>query len=358
MTATQAHDINGPSVLHRRAACPGSARQEEGKPDAGSEAADRGDRLHALAYRVMAEGASLLAEVDAEDADAIAFALERAEEMRGRAGAEARLASELHVDLAGLGILAGGTVDFAFIVPGGPAWAGDYKFGRSWVDHPRWNWQAKAYAWGLREAYGCTEVTFGIAQPAAEDRHRWREVTWSADEVGEIGEAIRRIVAATALEDAPLLAGDHCAFCRARSSCPARAEITAGMVVLRSPLEAMRAMDPSQRRVIYERLAVALEQLGDVRAAIEEEALAGRLEIDGYQIGTGRRSRSWADEAVASAALLRLAHEYGKDPTALVKSVVSSPAEAERILGRSAKTDLEELTVWRDGKPRLTKAKA
>lgn len=42
------HDINSPSVLYRREACPGSARMEQGMPDEKSAASIEGTRRHAI----------------------------------------------------------------------------------------------------------------------------------------------------------------------------------------------------------------------------------------------------------------------------------------------------------------------
>ncbi|MES2531960.1 MAG: DUF2800 domain-containing protein [Pseudomonadota bacterium] len=352
-----AHDINGASVLYRRHRCPGSAREEVDMPDTPSAAAERGDRLHDLAHRVQKEGADLLAEVDPEDADAVSFVLERARELQERAGASALLLSEHHVDLAGIGIPLGGTIDVAFVNPGGPAFAQDHKFGRAWVDPPRWNWQARAYAWGLREAFGCTTVTFALAQPAAEDRYRYREHAFLAEDLDQHAGDIRAIVAATKAPDAPLVPGEHCGFCRARATCPARAQVAAEVTVLRDPMATVRAMTPPQRGSFYGRLSVAIEHLAAARSQIEAEAIAGTLELDGYRVGPGKRSRSWADEGVAHAALLRLANDLGKDPSLLIRTAIASPAEAEKILGRGAKDALAEVTTWTDGKPRLTQGK-
>lgn len=43
-----AHDLNGPSRLYMRAACPGSANAERGLPEETSEAAAEGTRLHEI----------------------------------------------------------------------------------------------------------------------------------------------------------------------------------------------------------------------------------------------------------------------------------------------------------------------
>lgn len=353
-----AHDLNGPSVLYRRALCPGSAQQEANRADVPNEHSDRGNALHEIARRVLAEGASVLADVPAEDADAVQFVVDCANSLKERAGQSAMVIAEHRVDLWKLGIQAGGTIDVALVNPGGPAFAQDHKFGRSWVDHPRWNLQCQAYAWGLREDFGCTEVTFGIAQPAAEERHRWREATFTSDELDAFGDRIHAIVLATQQPDPPLVPGEHCGFCRAKASCPARARVVAEISVLRDPMAVVRAMTPKDRAAFYERLDLALEQLKGARDAIEAEALAGTLALEGYQVGTGRRSRSWADEGVAQAALLRLAAALGKDASQLIRTEIASPAEAEKALGKAAKESLGELTTWRDGKPKLVRATA
>jgi hypothetical protein len=337
--AVAEHDINGPSKLDQREACPGSAHQEALVPDEGPTPwTDRGNGLHARATDIARGNSRIVDHTDLPpaDLDELMVATEAVEEARARMPSDALLLLDYRVDLAPLGIPVGGSLDVALVVPGGPAWLADWKFGRMWVRHPRRSRQVQGYAWGLRDGFGCTSVEGAMVQPSAP--HPVLSHTWTGEELDAIGNEIRAIVDRTKDPRAPLIAGDQCDRCRARSTCPRRVEIAAVAATLPDPVEAMRNTPAADRAAMWQRLELAVETLRDARDAIERAAIEGTLEIPGYGIGSGRASREWADPVAAEVVLMSMALDRGVPMERIVKRELCSVAEAEAVLGKAKAT--------------------
>lgn len=359
------HSPTGPSSANRVFNCPGSVRliaailaaaASLGTPVGTVEASPesrRGDRLHALA----ATGETP-ADLSPEDADALALVREQIAIVRAETPGAIELVEE-RLDLAGCG--AGwGWVDMARVVPGGRAVVLDWKFGDRAVKHPRHNWQMILYAWGLWAAFGCQEVEAIIVRPAAEEHWRVMRFTFTADLLETLGHHYRRAVFQAESKDAPLRPGDHCTFCAAKQTCPARWAALATVPRHQSFEGALLAASPVERARMLESAKLAAQQIHAFIAAIEDLAVREVITLHGYEVAQSKGRRCWKDPAAAEASIAALLKSKGLSPDRAAVREVISPAQAEDILGKS-KAIIEALTPHQTtapGKRTLTKKDA
>lgn len=337
-----AHDINSASVLSRREKCPGSGHAERGLPDTPTEAAERGNRLHAVTAQALrapeSERIAVLAQLNADEYEAVERCVQEFDAVmasaRHLAVGKPLVLIEHPVDLSHLGIVVPGTVDLAVIVPGRVAWIRDWKFGHMWVPASPWNVQLQTYACGIAESFGVSEVNAGIVQPSRNQFER-QVAIWNREQLGQYAHKIRRIVSAALSPDAPLAAGDWCDLCRRRPTCPKRAEVAAVTVQIKDPVLAMQETPLHERAALFDRLNLAAKIIRDASDQIEAAALDGTLSIPGYMIGDGRKSRAWADPVIAEMELKRLAVLKGLTEESIFHREMVSPAGAEKLLGKS-----------------------
>jgi RecB family exonuclease len=347
------HDINGPSRLALREQCPGSGRLEaQAPPEPESEYAARGKRLHAVLARCLrARRMPTLADVgdDPDDDAAVAAAWEAIAAIP--APPDALRLIECKTDLSHVGIPAGGTIDYAVVIPGGHFWLVDYKFGSQYVPAPRHNRQFHAYAVGLALDYGCIAGESILIQPAL-DRVDTDPV--SAEDLANWRAQLTAITARARAADAPLVPGPHCDGCPARrGACPAAAQ-AAAVAQARAPIDPLQqfaVLPPDQRLHLYERMRLARAWLDGAIASADAAILAGQLQVPGLMVAEGRSSRAWIDAHRAATVLGALLGE------AAYSAKILSPAQAEKALkakGHRAAV-LTPLVATVPGKPRVAR---
>lgn len=360
------HDINGPSQLSKREACPGSAAAEAAIPDeAQTPEASRGSLGHAW-MAAQLKGKPMPAIPD-DLTEACGYAASVAKGIVGMVRAlgmpvpegDPLVLVEYPVDLSHLGIAKGGTLDLALVWPSAFAIVLDWKFGDAWTDNPKFNRQMQAYTIGLCAAFDVPQAVAGICQPELAEDLRLRLHLFTADEFKKRVEDIRRIVAWTKVADPPLRPGRHCGFCRAKDTCKARQELAGQLSILTNPSGVFFAADPTSRKVMWEKIGHALSVLEKAKKDIIEVAVRESLPIEGYTIGPGKGSRSWASEADAVATMTAIAVEKGIDPSKIQVTRTISPAEAEGLFGKAkaVRERLEPITIKEEGKPTIVPAK-
>jgi hypothetical protein len=221
-----------------------------------------------------------------------------------------------------------------------------------------------------------------------------------ADKLREIKAWLERTLKATLDPEAPLVPGDHCKWCAARETCPARRE--AAFESVRSMFDAVPAKDrygldplytpgvdlPDRpewttdalsevdiiERIIEEHMSKApddltpeekgrildlapmVEQwLKDLRESCEKVFMDGKLGAEGWKMIRGRGSREWVEEdEEATAGELK---KLGLKVREIYIRKLISPAQAEKIpaiAGNKAKAHkLRGLWVKKPGKPIL-----
>lgn len=322
-----------------------------------SEAAAEGTKLHDIIADCLRcdrrpEPADYPA-FDSEAVEALAFCYDYAQSILLRSDIENDLTLiEVRLDLTGLGIERGGTIDFALVRPGEWFYLIDWKFGGLPVTSPRYNRQMQAYAHGLCEQYGCQHGTAAICQPRAGTPVKVDDFT--AAELQEHAGNIRVIVSRAKDPQAPLIPGDHCTLCNARDTCPARRALAEATIANRPAptLATLRSMEPAKRLDFYERLKLAKSWVEGALGEVEGAILEGKLDVPGLMIGEGRKARAWVSEAQAVNVLTELMGEG-----LMYKRQIVSPAEAERLLGKNRVTaaKLRDVIVSIPGKPRVVR---
>lgn len=288
------------STASRWLLCPGSAKLSLVAPERKlSAAAERGTAMHAQA------ASALLGETPAtEGVDGYVREIEQ----RARGG---KLYVELDLSDA-LGTLhpdLGGTAD-AVIVKRGSLTVVDLKTGRLPVpaDSP----QLLLYLLGARQRFGrrrrYVSVVYRVSAGAVERSVTDRDLDALRD----------RILAVLATPDR-LSPGGHCRYCPAMPVCPA----------LRPALDTRAApVVTAENAAAMLRKVVILRELADRIEAEVKDLLEGGAPVRGVRLVPRRPRRVWADEKAAAEAL----DKAGVSP---YTETVMSPAQAEKVLGRS-----------------------
>ena len=351
-----AHDINGPSQLKKRELCPGSAKAEseikdaelmdDELPENPAEIADfraRGNLGHAwMAAAIRGKTTPPLTE-DLAEPCAIAFDMAQnivnvVGNLRPLPEGKPIVLVEHRVSLGFLGIPEDGTIDYALVWPGVLGIMLDWKFGVVWTDNPRWNRQVQGYVCGLANDFALPEVWGGIGQPDLAPDLRCRISGFDQRHIHAAETDIKRIIAWTKVADPPLRPGKHCMFCAAKDACQARQEYGAQLSVIKSPAGVFFAGDPASRRVLWEKLNIAIKTLETAKEKIVGLMVSDRsVTMDGYEVGSGRGKRVWKNDDVAMAALMALVSEKGGDPEMVAPRKLVSPAEAEKLVGKAKK---------------------
>lgn len=373
------HDPNGPSRLAQREMCPGSLRLETasmrdpsglelpGTSEDESDHSRRGRFLHDVIANCIAEltpptEAMLVVEdefrgedyTDALDAVLLCWGW-----AMGRIGnhpidgGDPLILIEYRVDLADYGIGAGGTVDLAIVWPGRCFDLTDWKFGVTPTADPLVNRQMHAYALGIAQGYGCSSGEVSIVQPDGMGVEPIRTAHYTPEMIARLAGEIRYIVDETKREDAPLVPGEHCRWCKVINGCPARQSQAEAIIARRAlPItNTIAAMQPADRLPYVERMRLARAWLDGALRDIDNAIIDSRLLVPGFVVAEGRKSREWVSEDAALAVM----REAGVQEDLLRESKVISPAKAEKLLGKARSGKLRGAIVSTPGKPRVVR---
>ena len=133
----------------------------------------------------------------------------------------------------------------------------------------------------------------------------------------------------------PVPSDSACQYCNARTICPAQTNL-AEVVATAPPVEML-----SEQQISV--LLTKFDMVEGYIKAVRDHALK-RMEsgsvIDGWQLQPKRALRSWTDESAAIKGLLAL----GLDEDQVTKTELITPAQAEKLLTKDQKPNLEALT--------------
>ena len=346
-----------PSNLFRRQHCPGSALAEANVPEKEekSEVASRGNRIHASIHdgiRNPDNRSKILSECDEIETveacwkEAEACWNNLTEEQQGMA----IVGIENSVDLSAFG-MDKGTPDFYIYIPSVLLILRDWKSGEGWVPPARYNSQLGAYACAIIGSDVECSADIGVFQPKIRDYcDSWKT---NAIELSDTADKIRRIVEHCQKENSPVVPGGWCQYCRAADSCHSRLAVAAEIMQIANPVSVIAALDPFARALFYERLKASVKMLSDAEESIEETFLAGTLQIPGYEIGEGRKSRYWASEEKALMAMRDAAAISGIPETSFLKPL--TVPQAEKVFGKDITSKADVLVSV--GKPTIKKSK-
>lgn len=373
----RAHARLAPSAAHRWLECPGSVRMEAGFPRDSNVFADEGTAAHQVCSLCLetgddaaewlggvsvieaAEGAQTVFKADDpgrpepdgakvfaindEMVDAVQVYLDHC---RGLVASEpaAIVEVEQRLDMTNLHPDIFGTGDHSAYLPSEASLhVSDFKYGKGVVVSPVDNPQLMLYGAGAARKHGrlpINGITLHIVQPRAMGEP---VKSWVTDALTllEFEDEIRVRAAATEVPAPPLVAGDHCRFCKAAAVCPALAEHSLksalaefgdatdidGFMAPTITVPDAPSLTPPQLAYVLS----AAEMIGNwvkaVQAYAHAEAIAGRIP-DGFKLVPKRATRKWGDE-VEARQLLEL---FDVDPYA--EPEVKSPAQLEKTLGK------------------------
>lgn len=246
------HSHNGSSTLWRRSLCPGSLRVEQGLSSDHTKYSTRGSRLHEAIFRHLSQQEQLeLAPDEIEDiriAWQIMMDLTHDTLLPGApyedGGATGRTKNggtwyaEITLEVTAEGDSKDcGTPDLFIVYPERIVLI-DWKFGASFIDHPKWNLQLQDYAcsiWGFTQLAVPIEPI--IIQPSAGPYGHNPWIYEVSDREGFINR-LANIRRNSFHPDAPLVVGPACQFCKGREICSARAMVAGYVSLDREPLHA------------------------------------------------------------------------------------------------------------------------
>jgi hypothetical protein len=133
----------------------------------------------------------------------------------------------------------------------------------------------------------------------------------------------------------PVPSDSACQYCNARTICPAQANI-AEVVATAPPVE---MLTEAQISVLLTKFDMVEGYIKAVRDHALKRMESGAV-IDGWQLQPKRALRSWTDEWQAYAGLLAL----GLTEEQVMKNEIITPAQAEKLLTKDQKPNLEALT--------------
>jgi hypothetical protein len=352
----RAHARLAPSSAARWMACPGSIPLSADLPDTSSASADEGTAAHQLA-ELMLKGEPL---PDYVDVNGVAW--EVTDEMVGAVEVyvnECRRIIRMHLgvlfrietrlDLSHIG-LDFGTADFVAYDPRTQTvYTRDLKYGQRHVVEAEQNAQQLIYASGaanLHHDYGVKFVDVGIVQPRAYHRDGpVRSWTIGDGDLIEFELEVKAAAEATRKPDAPLVAGEHCLFCKAAAICPAKRSYLEhqAMVVFSEPttqLPAPERYDPEELSRMLHAVGAIKNWCAEIERFAHAEAMHGRPP-PGFKVVAKRATRKWGNEDAAADALIAFNDIYHEPE-------LKSPAQIEKLIGKKKFAEVAEPYVTKE----------
>jgi len=337
------------SGAHRWMACPGSVAAESGLPDRTSSFAEEGTLAHDIVERALRLGFNCDTICDRPDmAEPAQVYVDYVRALPGQHRfIETRVSFEEWVP-GGFG-----TADSIVIDEGTRTLhISDLKFGKGVKVDAEQNPQALLYALGAYSAFGfihdIERIKIAIIQPRIDHISEW-EI--SVTDLLKWGEIARTAAEETMKANAPRVPGDkQCRFCKAKATCPALWKKTEQALLSEFEdldLKPANKLTDDQLRQALEAKPLIEAWLSAVERLVTERIAEGR-EFPGFKIVEGRSLRQWRDEDMGPT----LEFLLGPDD-AYIKKVIS-PAQAEKLLGKSNKNKIEPFIIKPRGKPTLT----
>lgn len=366
MTEAPAHAILAASAAHRWLMCTPSAQLEATLPESTSTYAEEGTLAHEIGalklhkytepmstrtfnsrLKKLQEDATLYQDEMLRHTDTY---LEYIKGISMGYQSLPYIAIEVRLDLTEHVPEGFGTAD-CIIIGGTVLHVIDLKYGKGVPVDAKGNPQMMLYALGALAKYSIlydiTDVEMAIVQPRLDTISEWG---LPADDLRDWGENIKPIALQAHKGEGEYVAGDHCRFCRARSTCRARVDTY-------TALEDFGKMKPpliSNLEVgeVLERALGLVQWVEDLKEYALTECLCGR-EVPGWKAVEGRAVRQWTD---ADAAFDKL-KEGGVDEAMLYERRALTLAATEKLLGKPRFQELvASFVTTPPGKPALVQA--
>lgn len=362
------HAKLGPSSAERWFACPGSIAASSGIPNSSGVFAAEGTAAHSLASYCLENGfdaarfigavagpngvdddvaaaadGETLFEVTEEMADAVQTYIDLC---RGYMAPGWEYEIEQRLDLTSVHKDVFGTGDFLSYHPDTKALVVvDYKHGKGHVVEVEQNKQLLTYAVGAALRFhnrGIGEIRLYVVQPRApHTAGPIRSAVYDTVELLEFRADLAAAALATEDPNAALVAGEHCFFCPAAPTCPARRAQVMAVAESEFGVEAtVDSMTPDQVAAVLKEADQIKNWIKRVEEFAQAEAQHGRLPT-GFKLVAKRATRKWKNPEDA--------RTYLESVLELDKSEIfgepkmKSPAQIESVIGKKRKKDLDGL---------------
>jgi hypothetical protein len=369
---TRAHAKLSASGSEKWMTCTPSAHIEDQYQDEGSVFAEEGTFAHAvfeqelLTYLnrpVEVLPANLKAKYDSQELrdhvwTAVNYAIERIEAARERCK-DPIILVEQRLDFS-LWVPEGfGTGDLV-IITDGLVEVLDYKHGKGVFVDALNNSQMRLYGLGaynqLAHLYDITMVRMTVLQPRL---NNFGSEEMSADDLLQWAQFQVVPRAKLAWEGkGEFVAGEHCTscFCKARYTCPARAEAALALAKIEFGDDLEQAQPPLPQSLSVERIAqllpkadMVIDWFKDLKDFALKQAEQG-VTIPGHKLVEGRSNRKYDDQAKVAAALTAA----GIDEAVIYERSLLGITAMEKAIGKKVFAEvLDGLIVKPSGKPTL-----
>lgn len=347
MAGEIAHASFGASNSKRRMACPGSLKAEERFPDESSPFAELGTAAHELGEHCLENNIEDVALciggsfndhiVDDNMATAVQTYVNfvRATEAE-EAPALLRLEQRFSLEDLDPPMPMFGTSDCTIYgKETGNLWIIDYKHGQGVAVDVEDNAQLKYYALGAVLKIGnkapINQVHTAIVQPRASHRDgSIRTYSYTKDEILDFGTDLIDAAHAALAPDAPLIAGDHCKFCKAAGVCSALRGNA--LAVAQDEFGVIKSVDdltPEEIGAYMDKLPLVEEWIKSLRRHAHTMLEAG-TSVPGFKLVEKRPTRRWKSQEE----LLDWAASQNLEDEEIFEKKIKSPAQIEKVVGK------------------------
>ena len=297
------HHPFGPSVLHRRKACPGSFHMEVDLPDTTSPAAAEGTFMHEAVW-----DDEKRRDCDAEQLQCLEVCDEALDAFPAARWEEENRLKLTDDDPFMASTLIFGTVDAVGLQEAeNRAVCLEFKFGRGEVPTAAMNLQVAAYAAMVMENYDVDEVECYVVQPRVTSD--WR----ASRHVFTDLEGIRRSIACIILKATEdhgtyLEAGEHCRYCRALTVCPELRRQGTDLVEQRKA--GLDLINPSNAHEAYDQATLVKRAADEILARVKQITNDAGGQIPGLELVEVQGARQVSDPQQAYTATAEvISHE-------------------------------------------------
>jgi uncharacterized protein YbdZ (MbtH family) len=354
---SNAHSSIGASSCERWWNCPGSVALSATAPEVPSSPhAKEGHEAHSMAEMFLRFPEQIEAFGQSEMAEACLLYAETVwQEMKSQSALPSDLLVEHHISVPSVHKDAYGTCDAMFWVPFGKLVVIDFKYGAGVPVEVKDNKQLLYYALGALESLSeedrneISGVRAIVVQPRAPHADGpVRTCEYTLPEMAQFRAGLQAAVNRLKDPSAPLVTGSWCRWCRAAAICPQLAkEAQAAAAIEFKDAALVQYERPSPISYSPDQLAQLLDIFPRVKEWMESvtahaEGMLHRGDaIPGYTLVAKRSVREWIDPDAAEEKL-----KAAVGDACFTEPKLKSPAQIEKLLGRSKKKELEGLVRY------------
>jgi Protein of unknown function (DUF2800). len=184
----------------------------------------------------------------------------------------------------------------------------DFKYGLGVLVDADWNPQMMCYALGALDLYdgiyNIKTVKMTIFQPR---RDNVSTFTLHKEELLKWADTVLAPTAALAFEgEGDFKAGDHCMFCKIKTTCRKRAEYN--LELAQYDFKMPTILNDIEIAAILSKADELVSWINDVKSYALDQALSGR-KFEGYKLVEGRSTRKYTDESTVASVVAKAGFE-------------------------------------------------